>query len=152
MSVPSQRLSDHLDVEPLARIRRGLYAIVDVTSLEARGLDPLAFTRAVLIARPSMLQIRAKQVEARELLALLREAASLCRVAGVPFVANDRVDLAALAGSAFVHVGQDDLSVERVRRVAPGLRIGVSTHTPSQLDEALAAKPDYVAYGPIFAT
>jgi thiamine-phosphate pyrophosphorylase len=133
-------------------VSRGLYAIVDVSSLVARGLDPVEFTRAVLVAHPAALQIRAKELEARELLALLRVVGSLCRMADVPMVANDRVDLAVLAGCDYVHVGQNDLSVERVRRVAPGLRVGVSTHTRDQLDEAIAARPDYIAYGPVFPT
>jgi thiamine-phosphate pyrophosphorylase len=133
-------------------VRRGLYAIVDVASLDAHELDPVSFTRAVLVARPAFLQIRAKALGARELLALLRAVAPLCRAAGVPLVANDRVDLAALAGSTYVHVGQQDLSPARVRRVAPGLGLGVSTHTREQLVEALAARPEYVAYGPVFPT
>ncbi len=137
---------------PRAGLARGLYAIVDVTSLAARSLDPLAFTSAVLAARPAALQIRAKELEARELLSLLRAAGSLCRQAGVPIVANDRVDLAVLAGCTYVHVGQHDLSVERVRRVAPGLLVGLSTHTPEQQAAAILARPDYLAYGPVYPT
>jgi len=133
-------------------LARGLYAIVDVASLATRGLDPLRFTRAVAAAGPVALQIRAKEVEARELLLLLREAGSICRAAGIPIVANDRVDLAVLAGCAYVHVGQTDLPVDRVRRVAPGLLVGVSTHGLEQLERALASQPDYVAYGPVFPT
>jgi thiamine-phosphate pyrophosphorylase len=150
-SVPPSRLEPTGRAAGLA-LRRGLYAIVDVTSLVARGLDPVAFARAVLEARPAALQVRAKELEARELLALLRAIAPLCRGAGVPLVANDRVDLAVLAGTPYVHVGQTDLAVERVRRVAADLRVGVSTHTPEQLAAALEARPDYVAYGPVFPT
>ncbi len=116
------------------------------------GSNPLAFTQAVLVARPAALQLRAKELEARELLALLRAAGSLCRAAGVPLVVNDRVDLAVLAGCGAVHVGQRDLPVERVRRVAPSLRVGVSTHTREQLEAAILLRPDYVAYGPVFPT
>lgn len=133
-------------------VGRGLYAIVDVTQLAARALDPLAFAQAVLVARPAALQVRAKELSARELLGLLRAVGALCRVVGVPMIANDRVDLAVLAGCDYVHVGQDDLSIERVRRVAPGLGVGVSTHTEEQLARALDARADYVAYGPIFPT
>jgi thiamine-phosphate pyrophosphorylase len=153
--MPALSASPHLDREEpsmVARVARGLYAIVDVTSLMARGLAPLAFAQAVLAARPAALQIRAKELEARELLALLRAVGSMCRAAGVPLVVNDRVDLAVLAGCRYVHVGQRDLPVERVRRVAPGLGVGVSTHTPEQLEAALLLRPDYVAYGPVFPT
>jgi thiamine-phosphate pyrophosphorylase len=131
---------------------RGLYAIVDTRALRARGLNPIAFAAAVLVARPAALQLRAKDSSPREFLALLRAISPLCREAGVPFVANDRADLAALAACGIVHVGQDDLAIERVRRIAPGMRVGLSTHTPEQLARALDAAPAYVAYGPVFPT
>jgi thiamine-phosphate pyrophosphorylase len=131
---------------------RGLYAIVDVATLQGRQLDPVAFAEAVLSARPVALQLRSKECPARETLALLRALAPMCHRIGVPLVANDRPDLALFAGCDWVHVGQDDLSIERVRRIAPGLGVGVSTHTQQQLEDALSAGPTYVAYGPVFET
>jgi thiamine-phosphate pyrophosphorylase len=76
----------------------------------------------------------------------------MCHRAGVPLVANDRPDLALLAGCDMVHVGQTDMPIERVRRITPGLGVGVSTHTLEQLDAALAVVPTYVALGPVFET
>ena len=67
-------------------------------------------------------------------------------------VVNDRPDWAILAGCDIVHVGQTDMPIERVRRLVPGIGVGVSTHTRAQLDEALAANPAYVAFGPVFET
>jgi thiamine-phosphate pyrophosphorylase len=131
---------------------RGLYAILDLSTLAARGLDPVAFAGAVLRVRPAALQVRAKEVPSREVLALLRELAPMCHTLGVPLVANDRPDLAVMAGCDIVHVGQGDMPIDRVRRIAPGLRVGVSTHTREQLAAALAARPDYVAFGPVFET
>jgi thiamine-phosphate pyrophosphorylase len=57
-----------------------------------------------------------------------------------------------MAGCDGVHVGQDDLPVSDVRRFAPELRVGVSTHNEEQLEAALALNVDYVAFGPVFAT
>ncbi len=131
---------------------RGLYAIVDAGALDLRRLDPVAFAEAILSVLPAALQLRAKAVSARETLALLRELAPMCHRAGVPLVANDRPDLAILAGCDLVHVGQDDMPIERIRRIAPGLGVGVSTHTIEQLDAALLAQPAYVAFGPVFET
>jgi thiamine-phosphate pyrophosphorylase len=131
---------------------RGLYAIVDVGALAVHGLDPIAFGEAVLSVGPAALQLRAKDLPPREVLALLRELAPGCRRAGVPLVANDRPDLAILAGCDGVHVGQTDVPIERVRRLAPSMAVGVSTHTIDQLDAALAARPTYVAFGPVFTT
>lgn len=131
---------------------RGLYAIVDLDRLEERGVAPLAFARAVLEARPAALQLRAKGRQAREVLALLRALAVVCRSVGVPLVANDRADLANLAGADMVHVGQSDPAPDVVRRLAPRLGVGVSTHDLTQLRAAIALCPSYVAFGPIFAT
>jgi len=131
---------------------RGLYPIVDVTTLTARGIDPVAFAQALLEARPAALQLRAKDLPPRDTLGLLRALASLCHNVGVSLVGNDRPDLALLAGCDLVHVGQTDMPVDRVRRIAPTLGVGVSTHTLAQLDVALAARPNYVAFGPVFET
>jgi thiamine-phosphate pyrophosphorylase len=130
----------------------GLYAIVDVDLSASRGVDPVALTEAVLTAGPALLQLRAKHLSTRDHLDLLQRLAPLADSAGVPLFANDRPDLAVIAGCRGVHVGQDDVPVAQVRRFAPQLAVGVSTHTPAQLTAALADRPDYVAYGPIFDT
>jgi len=131
---------------------RGLYPIVDADTLSARGIALLDFADQLLAARPPLLQLRAKRWTARETLAALRALLPRCRAAGSLLFANDRPDLALLAGCDGVHVGQDDVPIDQVRRIAPGLKIGVSTHDLHQLGAALAERPDYVAFGPIFAT
>jgi thiamine-phosphate pyrophosphorylase len=73
--------------------------------------------------------------------------------AGARVVVNDRADVARLAGAAGVHVGQDDLAPEAVRRiVGPDRIIGLSTHTIAQLDAAVREPVDYLAIGPVFGT
>jgi thiamine-phosphate pyrophosphorylase len=131
---------------------KGLYAIVDTKLLAARGTDPIAYARAVLAVRPAALQLRAKGVSAREILHMLRALGPLCRNAGVPLVANDRADLAALGGCEMVHIGQEDLPYELVHRIAPQLAVGISTHNGDQLTRALASRPTYIAFGPVFPT
>jgi thiamine-phosphate pyrophosphorylase len=131
---------------------RGLYPIVDLDSLLRNGVAPLELASAVLTARPPLLQLRAKARGGREVLELLRGLKPLCAQAGTLLFANDRPDLALIAGVDGVHVGQDDLAVQDVRRLPGTLRIGVSTHDIAQLEQALALRPDYVAFGPIFAT
>jgi thiamine-phosphate pyrophosphorylase len=131
---------------------RGLYAIIDMDALEARRIPVLDFAERVLLARPAALQLRAKRAAPRDTLALLVALGPPCRQAGAWLFANDRPDLARLAGCDGVHVGQTDLAVASVRSVAPGLRVGVSTHDLSQLSAALAERPDYVAFGPVFPT
>jgi len=51
-----------------------------------------------------------------------------------------------------VHIGQTDMPIEQVRRIAPRLGVGVSTHDLAQLDAALAVRPAYVAFGPVYPT
>jgi thiamine-phosphate pyrophosphorylase len=63
------------------------------------------------------------------------------------------VDVALAVGADAVHVGQDDLPLAEVRRVAGDrLRVGVSTHNPIQAREAVASGADYIGFGPVFAT
>jgi thiamine-phosphate pyrophosphorylase len=69
------------------------------------------------------------------------------------FVMNDRPDLALAAGADGVHVGQDDLPVEDVRRlVGPDVIIGLSTHSPEQLAAGLESEADYLSVGPVWET
>src|SRR3954463_16353741 len=120
---------------------KGLYAIIDTKLLAARRTDPIAYARAILDVRPAAIQLRAKDVSAREILGMLRALGPMCRQVGVALVANDRADLAALAGGEGVHIGQEDLPYELVHRIAPQLGVGISTHDPEQLLRALAFKP-----------
>ncbi|MCC6524610.1 MAG: thiamine phosphate synthase [Polyangiaceae bacterium] len=136
---------------------RGLYAIVDVDALEALELPIVAFAQAVARAHPTALQLRHKRGGARETLKLLCALRTVTAAEGVALYANDWVDLAALAGCDGVHLGQHDLGVEAARRVAallgaPALRVGASVHNAEELARTLAARPDYVAIGPVFPT
>lgn len=131
---------------------RGLYAIIDVGSLDLRGLDPVRFAESVIAARPAAIQLRDKQGNARRTLDLLRAIAPAAKRAGVPFFANDRPDLALLAGCDGVHVGQEDLPPSLVRSIGPALRVGLSTHNRAQVEAAAAEPLDYLAIGPIFPT
>jgi thiamine-phosphate pyrophosphorylase len=130
----------------------GLYAIADVCALERRGLDVERAALAIVAGGPQYLQLRAKKAGAAETLSYLKLLRAPTRRAGVRLFANDRADLAQAAECDGVHVGQDDLPLEDVRRCFPGLQVGVSTHDEAQFARALEARADYVALGPIFAT
>ena len=131
---------------------KGLYPIVDVEALALSRIDPLIFADHVLVARPPLLQLRSKSASARDTLALLRELVPRCRRAKTLLFANDRPDLALIAGADGVHLGQNDLPAEAARQIAPALGLGLSTHSLDELERALAQRPTYVAFGPIFNT
>jgi thiamine-phosphate pyrophosphorylase len=116
--------------------------------------EPAAETARKLIgAGVEVLQYRAKKAPAKEMLASARELAGGARAGGARFFVNDRPDVAYLAGADGVHVGQDDLGVEEVRRVVgPDAWVGLSTHNIEQVEKALRSSADYIAVGPIFAT
>jgi len=92
-------------------------------------------------------QIREKGLPDGELLGVLQELRALTRRLEVPFVVNDRPDLAVLVEADFVHVGQDDLPVEDARRF--GVPVGQSTHAAAELDATAA---DYAGVGPVYET
>lgn len=109
--------------------------------------DLEAFLEAAIRGGVDIVQIRDKQLPDRELLDALTTAREVTARHNVPLVVNDRPDLALLADADYVHLGQDDLPVSAARRL--GAAVGISTHTPSQID---GAEADYLGVGPIFAT
>jgi thiamine-phosphate pyrophosphorylase len=135
---------------------RGLYAILDLAALDARSLDVVAAAQALVEAKPACLQLRAKGVGARRTLECLRAIRPIAARGGVPFFANDRPDLALLAGCDGVHLGQEDvppgLAKDLAERTERALLVGRSTHDEAQLVAALDEPIDYVAIGPVFAT
>jgi thiamine-phosphate pyrophosphorylase len=135
---------------------RGYYAILDLKgpARPPENDDELdGLVRELLAAEPCFLQIRAKGLPAAELRAAAARALPLCRAAGVPLCVNDRLDVALAVGADAVHVGQDDLPLAEVKRLAAGrVRVGVSTHNPEQARAALDGGADYLGFGPVFPT
>jgi len=94
-----------------------------------------------------------KEASDGEIVATARRFAAICARHGALLILNDRPDLVAEAGADGVHVGQDDMPVARARSiVGPDHIIGLSTHTPGQIEAAGAAGVDYIGVGPVFAT
>ena len=130
-----------------------LYPIIDIDLCRMRGLDPAQVVDGTLAGGARILQIRAKSGDSGALLALARHAVRAGRDRGAVIIVNDRADIAGMAGAHGVHVGQDDLPVDTVRQIAgEGAIVGLSTHTPEQVDRALAGAASYVAVGPVFRT
>lgn len=113
----------------------------------AARADLASFLEVAVRGGVDLVQVREKELPDWRLLDVLEEAREVTRRLGVPLVVNDRPDLAVLVEADYVHLGQDDLPVAAARRF--GLSVGLSTHTPEELDRAEA---DYVGVGPVFAT
>lgn len=107
-----------------------------------------------------VVQLREKHLDDTALVARATRAQRVCSAEGVPFVLNDRPDLAASMGADGVHVGQDDLPAAEARAVVgPDVLIGLSTHGRDDLDRALGQGPpsgpapvDYLSAGPVVPT
>jgi thiamine-phosphate pyrophosphorylase len=99
-----------------------------------------------------LVQLREKDMEAGELLRAGEPVAAACRAARVPFIVNDRPDVALALGADGVHVGQNDLPVSIARRVLGERIVGLSTHAPAEVDAAPAQAPAYIAVGPVHET
>ncbi len=100
-----------------------------------------------------LVQLRIKDKPEPVLRQEVRRAKAICAAHGCQLVVNDYWRLAKEEGCDFVHLGQEDLAEADVASIkAAGLKLGVSSHDHLELATALAAKPDYVALGPIYPT
>lgn len=130
-----------------------LYAILDADTAAHAGWAVPDLARAFVRGGARFLQLRAKHTSSGDFLEMARAVVGVAKPAGALVIVNDRADIARLAGAAGVHVGQEDLAPDAVRQIVGDAAIvGLSTHTPEQLEAALDAPADYVAVGPVFGT
>ena len=115
--------------------------------------DLADFVSACIAGGVDVVQLRDKQLEARPLLDRARLLGEVCRAHDVPFVLNDRPDLALEAGADGVHVGQDDAPAALARRIlGPDAIVGLSTHGPDDLAAAASEDVSYISAGPVEPT
>lgn len=96
-------------------------------------------------------QLRVKDKPAPEVAALIRKGLAIARRYDCDLVINDYWQQAIAAGADWVHLGQEDLDTADIQAIKrAGIKIGISTHTPEELNRALDCDPDYVALGPIY--
>lgn len=131
----------------------GIYGIT--AGKFSRGRSNIEVARQMINGGVKILQYREKRPDTshRVMLDECRQLRLLTREHGVLFIVNDHVDIAMLTDADGVHVGQDDLPVDQVRKlVGPHKIIGLSTHSPDQARQAMAIGADYIGVGPIFST
>jgi thiamine-phosphate pyrophosphorylase len=139
------------DVHTTAR----LYLCTDARKQQG---DFEQFVDAAFQGGVDIIQLRDKTIEAAEELELLEVLQSVAHRHGRLWAVNDRADVASLSGAPVFHIGQKDIPLRLARKLLhdPAI-IGLSTHTPEQIDAAIAASPgrsglDYFCVGPVWAT
>ena len=119
------------------------YLIVDSATWIGR-LSPLGV---------KLVQLRIKTMDEAGLRTEIRKAKALCAEHQCQLIVNDHWRMAIEEGCDFVHLGQEDLQTADLARIrAAGVRLGLSTHDHAELETAMAAKPDYIALGPVYPT
>ena len=117
------------------------YCITDSVDVAARAAA----------AGATMIQVRAKTLDTRELVALVQDVVAAAR--SVPVLVNARADVALACGAQGVHLPSDGLAAGVVRSIVPaGFLIGVSCHVLEELGRAEGEGADFAVYGPVFAT
>jgi thiamine-phosphate pyrophosphorylase len=128
-----------------------LNAIVDPERSGGHDLADLA--RLCAEGGATLVQLRDKLSDTRAMVATARAIKQALAPFGVPFVINDRIDVALASGADGVHVGQDDMAVEDARKLlGPGAIIGLSIKTVVEADAAPVDLLDYVGSGGVYVT
>lgn len=136
---------------PAHSIDFSLYGIIDCGWL--RGRDVAEVTEAAIAGGVTVVQYRDKVSSGRTFYAQSLRCREVCAAHRVPFIVNDRLDVALAVQADGVHVGQEDLPVAAVRRVAGGkLIVGVSASTVEEAVLAAAEGADYLGVGAVFPT
>jgi thiamine-phosphate pyrophosphorylase len=124
-----------------------------VCSAQPDGSELPDLLRGAVAGGVDIVQLREKSLPDEELVAVAHAARALCERLGALMIVNDRPAVAVEAGADGVHVGQDDMPVAEVRElVGPDMLVGLSTHSPAEIDAVDATLVDYIGVGPIHET
>lgn len=115
-------------------------------------VDSLAWVERLTRLGVGTIQLRAKDLDDGQALQMVTDALAITGTQA-KLVVNDYWRAAIVAGAKYLHLGQEDLAEADLKSIREaGLSLGISTHDDDELSTALAAKPDYIALGPIFFT
>ena len=129
-----------------------LYVIITVKQ-DSQSRAALKMAADCAAGGGDCIQLRCKGIGDARFFTLAGEMVKVCHDNDSLCIINDRGDIAVAAGADGVHLGQDDLPVEQVRRLgAEPMIIGQSTHNIEQLEKAIARGVTYVGLGPVYAT
>ncbi|MDH4226449.1 MAG: thiamine phosphate synthase [Deltaproteobacteria bacterium] len=134
---------------------RGLYAVIDLAYVRPENAAALAAKLITSGART--VQLRAKDVPAREALIAAKKIREVAARQKTLFMVNDRIDIALASGAGGIHIGQDDLPPREARKLlGEETIIGFSTHNEAEVRDAdklfTEGVINYISFGPIFPT
>ncbi|MDD5763177.1 MAG: thiamine phosphate synthase [bacterium] len=134
------------------RISPGLWRLYVVTDEKvSRGRSHFQVAEAAIAGGADVVQLRDKEASAGRLYRVALQLRKLTRDANVPFIVNDRLDVALAVGADGGHVGQADLPASVARGfMGPGRILGVSVETVEEAILAEKAGADYLGVGPVF--
>ncbi|MEI8181166.1 MAG: thiamine phosphate synthase [Desulfomonile sp.] len=119
----------------------------------SQGRSTLDIVEAAAHGGISVVQLREKDLEARDFFDEGLKIRAVLRLAGVPLIINDRVDVALALEADGVHLGQADLPLREARKIlGPDRIIGYSVEEPGHINETTARYADYFAISPVFLT
>lgn len=128
-----------------------LYLVTDRALMSSATIDESV--EQAIRGGVTLVQLREKDVSSRDFYETARRVRALTTRLGVPLIINDRADIALAVDADGVHVGQEDLPVEVVRRiVGPDRIVGVSAGNLADALKAVDAGADYLGVGAMYAT
>jgi thiamine-phosphate pyrophosphorylase len=128
-----------------------LYLVTDRAL--SRGRTTSDIVRAAIAGGVTCVQLREKDCPTREFIEEARRLMAILRPIGIPFIINDRLDVALAIGADGVHLGQQDMDIIDARRLAgPDLIIGISVESLADAVRAESQGADYIGISPVFAT
>lgn len=128
-----------------------LYIITDQRI--SHGKSHLEVAEAALAGGATVIQFRDKEMEDSEAIEVCRKIYELTKKKGIPFIVNDRVEVARIVQADGVHLGQEDQSLDFARKILNQNQIiGISVETAEQAIEAEKEGADYLGVGPIYPT
>jgi thiamine-phosphate pyrophosphorylase len=135
----------------VSREQLRVYLVADAGMCRGRALQDVV--AAAIRGGVTCVQLREKAAATRDLLALAMALQPMLHRAGIPFVINDRLDIALACAADGLHLGQADFPVPEARKLLPGQTfIGLSVESFEDLDTAAALDVDYLGISPVFAT
>ncbi|TCS79201.1 thiamine phosphate synthase [Tepidibacillus fermentans] len=116
-------------------------------------LSPIEVVKQALEAGVKTVQLREKKGNMKEIIEFGREIRQLTKEYNAQFFVNDRLDLAQILEADGIHIGQDDLPIEEIKKItSPTFKIGISARTVEEAIEAEKAGADYLGVGAIYST